>query len=199
MTKTLLNLGSGARSVLKSCAGEGWTRDWTEIRVDIEPKCKPDIVASLTDLDGIIEDNSADIIFCSHVLEHFHDHQISPLLAQLVRILRPDGAVVIKTPDLLQVAEILQRDDLEGTVYLAPAGNITILDVLYGHRESVERGEPFMAHHTGFTESSLANKLLDAGFGEVATEHGESVDFIAMAYHHERPYPDVLERLRLRC
>lgn len=194
--QTLLNLGSGPRSVLRTFADEAWSKDWRETRVDIDPTCKPDVIASLLDLGKVFPDDCADIIFCSHTLEHFHDHEIPSVLSEFKRIIRPDGAVVIKTPDLLQVAEILLRDDLEGTVYSAPAGDITILDVLYGHRPSIAEGDHYMAHHTGFTETSLAARLLDAGFEEVATEASHSVDFVAFAYNGARPYPYILERLR---
>ena len=199
MKHTLMNLGSGPRSVLEACADSPWVHEWEEIRIDVEPACKPDIVASLLDLGDIVAENSADVIICSHVLEHLYDHEVGQVLSEIFRILKPDGAVVIKTPDLLQVAEVLLRDDLEGTVYDAPAGEITILDVLYGHRSSIEAGDTYMAHHTGFTEQSMARKLLDAGFEEVATEHGASVDFVAIAYSGPRPFTTVIDRLIQKC
>lgn len=193
--KTFLNLGSGARSLLENLVHEGPFLGWREVRVDLNADCAPNVVADLTDLKGVIADASADIVFCSHVLEHFHDHQVDLVLAEVARILRPDGVAVFKCPDLAQVVRLLDDEDLEREIYLSPAGPISILDVLYGHRASIRAGNQLMAHHTGFTETSLARRLLAAGFDEVKTQTSKSVDFCAIATHGFCPHNEQLEQL----
>ena len=53
--------------------------------------------------------------------------------------------------------------------HVSPAGTITPLDILFGHRGSIQRGNLYMAHHVGFTQRVLAGTLKAAGFGAVAT------------------------------
>jgi|GEM_PF-3691545 len=49
--------------------------------------------------------------------------------------------------------------------YQSPAGPIAPLDMLYGHRPALARGNLYMAHRTGFTLTSLMNMFRTAGFG----------------------------------
>lgn len=193
--KTLFNLGAGYRKLLDGSAVDSPFAGWREVRVDLNADCAPDIVADLTDLRGVVADASADIVFCSHVLEHFHDHQVDAVLSEVGRILRPDGVAVFKCPDLAQVVRLLDEEDLERELYVSPAGPIGILDVIYGHRASIAAGNLLMAHHTGFTESSLAQRLLAAGFEEVKTQTSTSVDFCAMATHGACPHDPQLRHL----
>ncbi|MEY8881331.1 methyltransferase domain-containing protein [Donghicola sp. XS_ASV15] len=179
MEKIFLNLGSGPRSALPKDAPEFY--GWREVRVDINPMANPDKVASLTDMKGVIEDNFADFVFCSHAVEHFYAHEVHSVLAETVRVLKPEGVAVFRTPDLEQVMRLIDPEDLEKPIYSSPAGDITALDILYGHRASIEDGDQFMAHKSGFTEEYFAKLLLDAGFSEVRTEKGSSIDFWAQA------------------
>jgi hypothetical protein len=47
----------------------------------------------------------------------------------------------------------------EASAYTAPAGPIAPLDILYGHRASMARGNLFMAHRCGFTQKVLTGTL----------------------------------------
>ncbi|QYZ70041.1 class I SAM-dependent methyltransferase [Neotabrizicola shimadae] len=178
----LYNLGSGPRRLLSRMPKDGPFAGWSEVTVDLDPGNHPDIVADIADLSGAVADGAADLIWCSHVLEHFHDHQIPAVLAGFLRILAPDGAAVIRVPDLAQVMRRLDETDLERVLYTSPAGPVSVLDVIYGHRASVEAGNLFMAHRTGFTEVSLARRMLEAGFEEVQTHVGDAMDFWAVGY-----------------
>jgi SAM-dependent methyltransferase len=184
----IYNLGAGARRVLRDLPGDHPLAGWAEVSVDLNPASRPDIVADLTDLGGKVADASADLVLLSHVIEHFFDHQVDDVLAGIARILRPQGAAVIKCPDLAQVARLISDHDLERDIYISPAGPIRVLDVLYGHRASVAKGDVLMAHRTGFTESSLADRLLRAGFAEVRSVKGPSVDFHCVATLGQTPY-----------
>jgi O-antigen biosynthesis protein len=55
-------------------------------------------VASAVDLAGI-EDDSADVVVCFEVIEHVREHEQDELIAAARRVLRPDGLLVISTPD----------------------------------------------------------------------------------------------------
>lgn len=181
LPRTLYNLGSGPRRLFDLLPDTSAFSGWQEVRVDVDAGCKPDIQADLTDLRQVIPDGAADLIYCSHVIEHFFDHDVPKVLAEFARILHPDGAVVLRLPDLAAVVRSFDEGDLERPLYHSPSGPIAALDVIYGHRRSIAEGNTFMAHRTGFTEASLARRVLVAGFDEVQTVPGPSVEFCAVA------------------
>jgi len=59
-----------------------------------------------------LEDNSINVIYCSHVLEHLHNENIQFLLDEFYRILKPNGVVRILVPDLENTFyQILKQDE----------------------------------------------------------------------------------------
>jgi SAM-dependent methyltransferase len=139
---------------------------WREVRLDIDANVRPDIVASITDM-SMVATGSVDAVWSSHNLEHLYPHEVPVALREFHRVLREDGFALITLPDLQKTAELIAADKLEDMAYMSPAGPITPLDTLYGHRPSLARGNLFMAHHTGFTAKTLGNALVRAGFGRV--------------------------------
>jgi SAM-dependent methyltransferase len=148
---------------------------WTELRLDIDPQVRPDIVASIVDL-GCVESGSVDAVWSSHNLEHLYEHEVRKALAEFVRVLRPDGFMLCTTPDLVRVAAEIAAGRLEDTLYVSPAGPITAVDVLFGLRTSVSAGNAFMAHRTGFSAERLGRLMLEAGFHEAQTWEGNAFD-----------------------
>jgi hypothetical protein len=121
------------------------------------------------------------------VLEHLAAHEVPAALLEFKRVLRPDGFAVISSPDLEAVAAAISEHGIEHILYVSPAGPIAALDVLYGHRASIERGKTDMAHKTGFTCASLGRLLLEAGFGEaLVTRHGFDLWALALAENADR-------------
>ena len=178
--KTVLHVGCGPRSagiIHPFFSGPGWK----EIRVDIDPKAEPDIVASLTDLNPVT-DNSMDGLYSSHNLEHLYPHEVQQGLNEFSRVLKPDGVALIAVPDLQEVAKLIAEDKLDEPAYQSPAGPITPLDILYGHRPSLAHGNLFMAHRTGFTQKTLVNAILTAGFAWVMVAKDTSFGLWAKAY-----------------
>lgn len=108
--KRVLNAGSGsysARKVHPFFQNEGWE----EIRVDIDPQSKPDIVASFTDMRSACPPQSFDAIWASHTLEHLYAHEVPSALAEFRRVLKPDGFALITSPDLEAVASLILTTD----------------------------------------------------------------------------------------
>jgi SAM-dependent methyltransferase len=140
--------------------------EWQEIRLDIDPAVKPDIVASIVDMSRV-ESESVDAIWSSHNLEHVYAHEVPLVLRGFFRVLRPGGQALITLPDLRQVAKLIAAGKLEDTAYVSPMGPIAPLDIVYGHRESVRQGNEFMGHRTGFTAKTLTQKLRQAGFVDI--------------------------------
>lgn len=140
--------------------------DWREVRLDINPKVKPDIVASITDMSAV-EDASMDMVFTSHMIEHLHAHEVPVAFAEMARVLKPEGAALITCPDLELAARMVLDGNLMKTVYESEAGPIAAIDIIFGYRRFIADGNTFMAHRTGFTMRSLGEALSQAGFGTV--------------------------------
>lgn len=153
---------------------------WAEIRVDIDKRVLPDLVASITNLSSI-EDGSFDAVWCSHNLEHLHNCEVPQALEEFRRILRPQGFVLIRSPDLEAVAALVVKGELEKVAYHSPAGPITALDMIYGHSSSIQAGNVFMAHHTGFTVERLGQLLIGAGFCEALVTKRRAFELSALA------------------
>lgn len=152
---TLLNVGSAGHKRPDLFA------DYEETRLDIDPACAPDIVASMTDMGEI---GTYDLVLCSHALEHLYPHDVSVALSEFRRVLNPGGGAVILVPDLQDVRPT------EDVLYRASDdGDVTGLDLIYGLRCHIKRSV-FWAHHTGFTEATLSQALKDAGFSKITTQ-----------------------------
>ena len=143
------------------------TPDWKELRLDIDPAVNPDIVGSMTDMRAVA-DGSVDAVYSSHNIEHLYPHEVPVALAEFRRVLKPEGFAIVTCPDLQAVAELIAQDKLMQPAYQSPAGPISPLDILYGHRPALARGNLFMAHRTGFTLSSLMHTFKAAGFSTCA-------------------------------
>jgi hypothetical protein len=81
----------------------------------------------------------------------------------------PQGFLVITCPDLQSVCQLVANDQLTDTAYVSPAGPISPLDILYGFRPSLSRGDLYMAHRRGFKRKVLHGTLRSAGFKSVVT------------------------------
>jgi SAM-dependent methyltransferase len=137
---------------------------WQEVRFDIDPQTKPDIVGSITDMSKLVPSQSFDSVWSSHCLEHLYAHEVPAALSEFRRILKADGFALISSPDIEAIAAMILEHGLDHVAYTSSLGPITPHDMLFGHAASIKRGRIFMAHNTGFTCSSLGQLLVDAGF-----------------------------------
>jgi predicted SAM-dependent methyltransferase len=137
--------------------------DWKEIRLDIDEGVQPDIVGTMTDMSGV-ESESVDAIFSSHNIEHLYPHEIQTALSEFIRVLKPNGFLVITCPDLQSVCKLVAEDKLTEAAYVSPAGPIAPIDILYGYRPSMMQGNLYMAHRCGFTLKVLLGTIKAAGF-----------------------------------
>lgn len=163
--KTFLHVGCGPKHKEQTTRGFN-TPEWKELRFDIDQNVKPDIVGTMTDM-AAVEDGMVDAVFSSHNIEHLYPHEVPGALKEFLRVLKPDGFLVITCPDLQSVCELVAQDKLTEPAYHSPAGPITPLDILYGHRPAMMRGNLYMAHRCGFTERVLSATLRESGFNTV--------------------------------
>jgi predicted SAM-dependent methyltransferase len=141
---------------------------WAEVRFDIDPTMKPDIIGTITNMSGVA-DNSVDAVYSSHNIEHVFEHEVDIVLREFLRVIKPDGFVIVTCPDLQTIAEAVADDRLTTPLYNSPAGPISAHDIFYGHGASIERGFTYMAHKCGFTETTLRSHAHAAGFSMIGT------------------------------
>jgi len=168
----VLNAGCGPASPrsLHACFQRP---DWGETRIDIDPRVEPDIVGSVVDLTRDIADMTFDAVWTSHNLEHLRAHEVKGALAEFYRILKPTGFMFVTCPDLEAVARHLLAKGLEAEAYMSASGAISAIDMIFGHSASIERGNDFMAHRTGFSVERLGRLGLEAGFVEAHVAPGD--------------------------
>lgn len=142
--------------------------EWQELRFDIDPSVQPDLIGSMTDMSTVATE-SVDAVYSSHNIEHLYPHEVPVALKEFLRVLKPDGFLVLTCPDLQSVCKLIADNKLTDPAYTAPAGPIPPLDILYGHRPSLARGNLFMAHRCGFTQKVLDDTLIYCGFSSVAS------------------------------
>ena len=159
--KTFLNVGCGPKSESKIRGFDN--DDWKEIRLDIDEGVNPDIVGTLTDM-KLVETASVDAVHSAYNIDHIYPHEVPIALAEFYRVLKEDGIVYIRCPDIQLISEAVINDQLLEALYESPAGPISPIDIIYGNRQEIVEGNEYMAKKCGFTYSVLNMAFSEAGF-----------------------------------
>ncbi len=187
----VLNVGGGSKEIPLPAHYGNWRHDL----LDIDPKGKPDIVCDARKMDTLAA-GQYDAIYCSHNLEHYYPHDAPKVLKGFLHVLKPDGFVELRVPDMNSVMKhvIESNLDIEDVLYQSARGAITARDVFYGWGKEIEAsGSDFYAHKTGFTVQSLRALLLRSGFPDVymfVSEEG----FEVLAFAFKRVPTEALRR-----
>jgi len=164
---TFLHVGCGTK--FKNATTRGFnTPEWNELRLDIDPKVKPDVIGSITQMTAV-QNQSMDAIYSSHNIEHLNAYEVPAALSEFKRVLSEQGFLVLTCPDLQSVAELIARDKLMQPAYNSAAGPISPLDMVFGLQTAIAKGNHFMAHRCGFTQKVLVATLKAAGFASIAS------------------------------
>ena len=99
------------------------------------------------------KDNTFELVYFSHTLEHFPRAQTPRVLKEWRRVLAPGGKLALSVPDFDRILQLYHLQDKDV---------IRILPPLFGGQDY-----PFNFHHTAFTARSLTQELVAAGFREV--------------------------------
>lgn len=188
--KIVLHVGCGPVSELTF--HPHFNRDeWQEVRLDIDPRVKPDIVGSMTDM-RMVPSNSVDAVWSSHNIEHLLPHHVPVALREFFRVLKPAGFALILVPDLQQAAEMVAEGKLDEIAYQSPGGPIAPHDMIFGWRNETVTGNEFYCHRTGYTAKTLYWHLVRAGFAEVLVQRDGRFGLWATAYKQRPEQPRAL-------
>jgi predicted SAM-dependent methyltransferase len=140
-----INLGSGSRPL------EGF------VNVDaLADAPGVDVVADITERLPF-DDASAEVVYASHILEHFPHGDTPRLLAEWRRVLRDGGLLLIGVPDL----DVIARMIVERPGWFTPPHNPWVGAIYGGQKDEWD------FHKAGFNLPWLAHLLREAGFGDV--------------------------------
>ncbi|MEY4768865.1 MAG: hypothetical protein RL637_1504, partial [Pseudomonadota bacterium] len=121
MNKKVLNVGGNNKTIPIPTYYNGWTHHL----LDIDPKGNPDIVCDVRNLSQITA-AEYDSVYCSHNLEHYYSHDVFKVVSGFHHILKPEGFVHARVPDILALMQkvVAENLDIEDVLYQSPAGPI---------------------------------------------------------------------------
>lgn len=158
-TPVKLNLGCGSRRI------KGY------IGIDISQDAQAvDFLLDCSNLSAI-QDDTVDVLYASHVLEHFGRNEQQKVLTEWVRVLKPGGIMRLSVPDFSAIVEHYQHSGLSDLVGL-----------LYGGQDSFQN-----YHHMCYDYFTLGVAMTNVGLRNVekwdwrTTEH-MAVDDYSQAY-----------------
>jgi hypothetical protein len=125
---------------------------------------KPDVLCDLHRLTPFA-DASADEILSVHVVEHFWRWEVLDVLREWVRVLKPGGRMILECPNLISACEAFLADP-ERKSSPGQDGQRTMW-VFYG---DPAWQDPLMVHRWGYTPTSLARLMQEAGLVNVRQE-----------------------------
>lgn len=124
------------------------------IRVDAREDVEPDYRCDVRNLPFASE--SFDIVFSSHVLEHFGRHEWKDTLKEWLRLVKTDGKAIIVVPNIAWAAHRMAIDHIIDT---------DVMNVLYGSQSY------FLDYHkNGFTPELLKEGMSELGFDVISTQ-----------------------------
>ena len=159
-----LNLGCGNHPL------EGYTN------VDLNPAWA-DVVTDIRDL-SVFDDNIADEVVASHVIEHFFHWEVQTLLAEWKRVLKPGGIIYVECPNIKNCALMLLHGEFHDRV------------TMWGLYGDPGHKDPLMCHKWGYTPQTLAHELKTAGFENLGTAPTAKVHWRDMRMVGSKPLGD---------
>lgn len=148
-----------------------------------------DHLATIDNL-SFIGDDSVDLIYNCHVLEHFKRKDVPRVLKEWHRVIKPGGKLRVAVPDFSQICEVyrkFQRLDL-------------VVGPIFGRQDYL-----YNIHYNIFDESSLTASLQATGFSNILrydwrqTEHAHIDDFSQAYVPHMDKENGILISLNMEC
>lgn len=126
--------------------------------VDILTTPAVDVVSDISKLENFT-DNSIELIYACHVLEHFSHDQAVKVLRRWFDVLKPNGELRVSVPDIDRIV-MIYHDNWQ---HFQTPGNSPWIGLLYGGQ-----GDPYDFHKTGFNFCWMRQLLEDIGYVEIA-------------------------------
>lgn len=125
--------------------------------VDILPTIAVDVVSDISKLTNF-KNNSIELIYACHVLEHFSHNDAERVLKRWFEVLKPGGQLRISVPDIDRIVKIYSKN----WQHFQTPGNTPWIGLLYGGQ-----GDEYDFHKTGFNFCWMKYLLEGIGFVDV--------------------------------
>lgn len=125
------------------------------VRVDIREEVNPDYRCDVRSLP--FKDKEFDIVFSSHVLEHFPRNETSKVLKEWTRVLKEDGKLVLVLPNIQWALKNFDSAPTED-----------VYNVLYGAQSN-----PFDFHQNGLHPAFMHELLLHCGMKDIEIQEDD--------------------------
>lgn len=125
------------------------------LRVDIREEVNPDYRCDVRELP--FGNGTFDVVFSSHVLEHFPRGEWEDVLREWVRLVSPTGQLRLVLPNIMWAAQRMVVDKVIDN---------DVLNVLYGGQSN-----PYDFHYNGLTPERVADALSKLDFVVVEVKH----------------------------
>lgn len=141
------------------------------VNVDIREDVNPDIIDDVSKLEKF-KNESIDLIYACHILEHFGRHKYKEVLTRWYSVLKPDGVLRLAIPNFEKICEVYSKNKNMNE----------LLGLLYGGQNYEQN-----FHYCIWDFNSIKKDLIDIGFKEInyynweETEH-YNIDDYSQAY-----------------
>ena len=122
--------------------------------VDILPTIAVDVISDISKLSNFKND-SIELIYACHVLEHFSHDEAVKVLKRWFEVIKPGGELRISVPDIDRIVKIYSKN----WQHFQTPGNTPWIGLLYGGQ-----GDPYDFHKTGFNFCWMKYLLEEIGF-----------------------------------
>lgn len=159
------------------------------IHIDAVEYPHVDHISTIDNL-SFIKDDSVDLIYTCHVLEHFKRHDVRRVLAEWYRKLKPGGVLRTSVPDFASICSIYQK---YGDIGL-------VIGPIFGRQDYL-----YNIHYNVFDYDSLSKTLEDCGFVSIRhydwrdTEHSHVDDFSQAYVPHMDKENGIQVSLNVEC
>lgn len=159
------------------------------IHIDIIDYPHIDHVCSIDNL-SMLPDNSVDLIYNCHVLEHFKRKEVVKVILEWKRVLKTGGTLRTAVPDFESICELYTKEKKIESVIGPVMGGQTYL---------------YNVHYNIFDFRSFKQILEECGFNDVhryewqSTEHSDVDDYSQAYYPHMDKQNGLLLSLNVEC
>lgn len=113
-----------------------------------------------------VGDQTMEVIYASHLLEHIPHPRVPLVLYHWFRKLVIGGKLILNVPDMNWVAKQIRKYEFSGNVdsdvFTTFNGHNSLQDIIYGTH--AHEGEQ---HQSGYTKKSLTELLTQAGYQDI--------------------------------